>query len=478
LLRFIKSFFFEWPRIPKELRQTVESSGLFDPEWYARNNPDVAKAGVDPLSHFLRFGDIEGRPPGPWFDSHSYAQAWPDVAASGVGPLEHFLRIGRAAGRSTPKLRSASSLRLCGDTFVGAWPGTARGSLLALVIDGVLTATCRSGAGSSFAFSLPHHALGTFAEVPDVATSRPMLTEPIAISTMQAIEWLGWSCEQGWISGTFRVSRTSRWAAGQPLLVQAVSDGALFMRTFALPDKDGVFRFRAAGHRLLRPVESFEILPVVAGIRLDEPLTITPARMGAVGYLDLSCQDEAIGWVAPIGDPARQIEIEIRVDHELAGTTRADIERQDVRALGLSNGQSGFRLPIPPGMRKFKESTLQAFIAGTETELIESPRVLPPLPPVVGSFEHIAGHCFVGWALNHAAPLTPLTIEVLCENKVIASGVADRPRDDVAKAGLPNARCGFRITLQRPLAAMINKDIYVRDTRSKTNLSGSPKRID
>ena len=269
LLRFIKSFFFERPRIPKELRRAVEGSGLFDPEWYARNNPDVAKAGVDPLSHFLRFGDIEGRPPGPSFDSDSYAQAWPDVASSGMGPLEHFLRIGRAEGRSNPRLRSASFLRLRGDAFVGAWPGTPRGSLLALVIDGALMATCRSGAAGSFAFSVPRHSLGTFAEVLDVATSRPMLTEPIAISKMQALEWLGWSCEQGWISGAFRVPQTSRWAADQPLLVQAVSDGAPFMRTFALPDKDGVFRFRAAGHRLLRPVESFEILPVVAGIRIS-----------------------------------------------------------------------------------------------------------------------------------------------------------------------------------------------------------------
>ena len=181
-----------------------------------------------------------------------------------------------------------------------------------------------------------------------------MLTEPFAIGTTQAIEWLGWSCEQGWISGAFSVPRASRWTAGQPLLVQAVSDDALFMRTFAVSDEYNLFRFRGAGQRLLRPGESFEILPIVAGIRLDEPLTITPARMGAFGYLDLSAQDEAIGWVAPIGDPARQIEIEIRVDHEPVGTTTADVERHDVRELGLSNGPSGFRLPIPTGARKYR----------------------------------------------------------------------------------------------------------------------------
>jgi hypothetical protein len=40
-------------------------SGGFDPEWYLARNPDVARAGIDPLEHFLKHGQWEGRAPNP-----------------------------------------------------------------------------------------------------------------------------------------------------------------------------------------------------------------------------------------------------------------------------------------------------------------------------------------------------------------------------------------------------------------------------
>src|SRR3974390_3413781 len=86
----------------KELRALVEESGLFDREWYLLENPDVVKAGLDPLYHFCAYGDRERRSPGPMFNSHAYENESSDVAKSHAGPLEHFLRIGRAAGRPAP----------------------------------------------------------------------------------------------------------------------------------------------------------------------------------------------------------------------------------------------------------------------------------------------------------------------------------------------------------------------------------------
>lgn len=41
----------------------VAATGLFDPAWYLKTNPDVAKAGVDPLQHFVRNGLSERRAP-------------------------------------------------------------------------------------------------------------------------------------------------------------------------------------------------------------------------------------------------------------------------------------------------------------------------------------------------------------------------------------------------------------------------------
>jgi GT2 family glycosyltransferase len=86
-----------------DLRRTsrrLAKSGLFDPNWYLAQNPDVAAAGVDPLVHYLQSGAAEGRDPNPFFDTDWYAAEYPDVAAAGVNPLLHYLESGAAEGRN------------------------------------------------------------------------------------------------------------------------------------------------------------------------------------------------------------------------------------------------------------------------------------------------------------------------------------------------------------------------------------------
>ncbi|MDP4528972.1 glycosyltransferase [Alkalimonas delamerensis] len=45
------------------MKVTEKLAELFQPEWYLQQNPDVAKAGMDPWQHFSRFGFAEGRLP-------------------------------------------------------------------------------------------------------------------------------------------------------------------------------------------------------------------------------------------------------------------------------------------------------------------------------------------------------------------------------------------------------------------------------
>lgn len=40
----------------------------WDAEWYLEENEDVRRAGIDPLEHYVAFGQYEGRRPGPGFD--------------------------------------------------------------------------------------------------------------------------------------------------------------------------------------------------------------------------------------------------------------------------------------------------------------------------------------------------------------------------------------------------------------------------
>jgi hypothetical protein len=50
---------------PENCRPVTEQSwsGHFDAEWYLKQNDDVARAGMDPLEHFLTYGIREGRKP-------------------------------------------------------------------------------------------------------------------------------------------------------------------------------------------------------------------------------------------------------------------------------------------------------------------------------------------------------------------------------------------------------------------------------
>lgn len=81
----------------------VANSELFDAEWYLETYPDVAKSekfSLDPAAHYTLFGAFEGRKPCPEFDSAFYIKSYEDVAKAGINPLVHYLNFGRAEGRA------------------------------------------------------------------------------------------------------------------------------------------------------------------------------------------------------------------------------------------------------------------------------------------------------------------------------------------------------------------------------------------
>jgi len=73
---------------------------LFDPAWYLKNNPDVRAADEEPLAHYLSRGWREGRAPHPLFDPAWYLENNADVRAADIEPLGHFLSYGWHEGRS------------------------------------------------------------------------------------------------------------------------------------------------------------------------------------------------------------------------------------------------------------------------------------------------------------------------------------------------------------------------------------------
>ena len=78
--------------------QLLLDAGVFQPEWYLSTYPDIAEAGVDPLTHYYFYGFKDNRRPNPYFDSTWYLERHTDTAPY-ENPLLHYLLVGEAEGR-------------------------------------------------------------------------------------------------------------------------------------------------------------------------------------------------------------------------------------------------------------------------------------------------------------------------------------------------------------------------------------------
>ena len=71
----------------------------FSEEYYLSHYPDIARARVDPLSHYIGSGWKEHRNPSERFDTAYYLSLDPEVGRRSVCPLTHFVNKGRAEFR-------------------------------------------------------------------------------------------------------------------------------------------------------------------------------------------------------------------------------------------------------------------------------------------------------------------------------------------------------------------------------------------
>lgn len=79
----------------------VANSGWFDADWYRlqAQSADMTVRADDAVRHYLREGGCRGLSPCPLFDGAWYLSAYPDVANANLDPLVHFLKFGQMEGR-------------------------------------------------------------------------------------------------------------------------------------------------------------------------------------------------------------------------------------------------------------------------------------------------------------------------------------------------------------------------------------------
>lgn len=78
---------------------TANLEAFFDTNWYCKRYPDVEKTGMQPLQHYLRYGERLGRKPGPAFDPLFYAENYPELADTESSLLAHFTAYGQRKGK-------------------------------------------------------------------------------------------------------------------------------------------------------------------------------------------------------------------------------------------------------------------------------------------------------------------------------------------------------------------------------------------
>jgi glycosyltransferase involved in cell wall biosynthesis/GT2 family glycosyltransferase len=122
------------PPVVSTTVQQIEDSGLFDAAWYLATYRDVERIPMAPLEHYLRFGTLLGRFPGPAFDARGYLQGNPDVEASGMNPLAHYVRHGRQEGRTIAPIGNSPGPTTSGRTIAPIAASAPKLPLTALVV--------------------------------------------------------------------------------------------------------------------------------------------------------------------------------------------------------------------------------------------------------------------------------------------------------------------------------------------------------
>ena len=79
----------------------IAKSKYFNKRWYLKIYPDVKKAKMDPIQHYMKYGWKEGRNPSERFCGNDYLELYEDVKKSGINPLLHYLKFGIKENRKS-----------------------------------------------------------------------------------------------------------------------------------------------------------------------------------------------------------------------------------------------------------------------------------------------------------------------------------------------------------------------------------------
>lgn len=82
----------------KKKKWRMTNSHLFDEKYYLENNNDVTRYNGEPLEHYIKYGEAEGRKPNPFFDPKWYVSNNKGSMGDITSPLLHYILKGEDEG--------------------------------------------------------------------------------------------------------------------------------------------------------------------------------------------------------------------------------------------------------------------------------------------------------------------------------------------------------------------------------------------
>jgi len=98
-IRLVCAFRIKEIKNEKEAAREITASEFFNRHWFEEQYPHVRLGQYDAATYYLRYGVSQRMQPSVNFDAVWYIERYKDVAASGGNPLLHYIRHGQPEGR-------------------------------------------------------------------------------------------------------------------------------------------------------------------------------------------------------------------------------------------------------------------------------------------------------------------------------------------------------------------------------------------
>lgn len=190
---------------------------------------------------------------------------------------------------------------------------------------------------------------------------------------------------------------------------------------------------------------------------------------GIVGCIDGISGGVVFGWALDAARGGQPVNLEVLIDDRVVATVPPTQLRPEVAQGRSASSRCGFRFDVCPFLPAMKGQALMLRDASTRHVLPGTPILLDPAAGW-GAIEGIGGIDVHGWAVQADTSSPYATVEILFDDQVVGSVVADLPRPDLQSAGAPHLKCGFRFAVPARWHDGIERSVSAR-------VRGNPSRL-